>query len=251
MNDIAVFPQVNVGEWETSRRGADNTHDGSDPEIAYTIGGLRVSVPTSSRPQLIERNACIPWEGRPREYQGEAKVAIAHRLGAGHEVPWIYVTPTCETKMCLRAEHIRSFTARRIAYPAGVCVYCGLPGYTLDHLLPVTLTGEAVRKFVAVVPACHECNSGIGDRCGYRISERREEAHRLLRKRHRKTLELSRQWGPKDLAELGPILRAHIKGALIKREVLMERLAWPHDPEYDRRAFEKTGFDDPVGMELL
>jgi hypothetical protein len=34
-----------------------------------------------------------------------------------------------------------------------------MPGYTLDHLLPVTMTGEAVRKFVAVVPACHECNS--------------------------------------------------------------------------------------------
>lgn len=236
---------------EASPRGAGNTAEGSNPEIAYTIGGLRVSVPTNSQQRLIQRNACIPWEGRPREYQGEAKVAIAHRLGAGHEVPWIYVTPTCETRMCLRAQHIRSFTARRIAYPAGVCVYCGMPGYTRDHLLPVTLTGEAVRKFVATVPACHECNSGINDRCGYRISERREEAHRLIRKRHRKVLEAGRRWTKADLAELGPNLRSMVERSLQQREVVMERLAWPHDPDYDRRAFEKSGFDDPIAMELI
>lgn len=194
---------------------------------------------------------CIPWLGRGVEYQSAAKDVLEDRLAGSREVPWVYVAPTCGTKMCLQELHLRWFRAQKIAYPAYVCVYCGMPGYTKDHLLPVTLTGEAVRKFVAVVPACHECNSAIGNRCGHRISERREEAHLRIRKKHRKTLEAGKRWTKSELAELGPNLRSMVERSLEQRAVLLERLAWPHDPGYDRRAFEKSGFDDPIAMELI
>lgn len=192
---------------------------------------------------------CRPWVGRPSEYQMAAKAEIEDRLD--RSLPWHYVVPQCGTKLCMQDPHLAAHRAQRIAYPDYVCTYCGMPGYTKDHLLPVTVTGVAVRKFVAVVPACGECNGAIGDRCGFRITERRTEAHRGLRKKHRKTLEAAKRWSAEELAELGPNLRTHVTSSLAKREVLMERLAWPHDPEYDKRAFQKSGFDDPIGMELL
>lgn len=204
--------------------------------------------PTARR---TPRRICKPWEGRPSEYQGEAKVVIASRIGAGREVPWIYVSPLCGTKLCLERSHIRAFRARRIAYPDGVCTYCGMPGYTKDHLLPVTLTGEAARKFVAVVPACSECNNAINDRGGSRIHERRELAHTYLKKRYRRLLATGKRWTPTELAELGPNLRSKVKESLTRAEVARHRIEWPWDPEYDKRAFEKSGFEDPIGMELL
>lgn len=197
------------------------------------------------------RRICKTWEGRPSEYQGEAKVVIASRLGAGSEVPWVYVSPLCGTKLCLERSHIAFFRARRIAYPEGVCTYCGLPGYTKDHLLPATMTGEAQRKFVAVVPACFECNSGLSDRGGHRVSERRELAHHYLRKRYRKLLAAGKHWTDEELATLGPNLRSKVKESLERAEVARQRLEWPWDPEYDKRAFEKSGFEDPIGMDLL
>jgi hypothetical protein len=166
-------------------------------------------------------------------------------------LPWVYVIAVCDTKMCLTDDHLRFFRAQRIAYPASVCTYCGMPGFTKDHLLPVTVTGEAQRKFVAVVPACKECNSAIGDRVGHRVTERRDEARRHIRKKYRKALEAGKRWTSSELAELGPNLRTAVERLLRQDEVVRQRLAWPHDPDYDRRAFEKSGFDDPIGMELL
>lgn len=194
---------------------------------------------------------CIPWLGRGVEYQHAARDVMADRLVGRPDSPWVYIAPDCSTKMCLQEFHLRWYRSQKIAYPAYVCVYCGMPGFTKDHLLPVTFTGDAARRFVAVVPACGECNSGIGDRCGHRITERRAEAHKVIRKKHRKTLEAGKRWTPAELAQLGPNLRAAVKGSLIKREVLLERLEWPHDPDYDRRAFEKSGFEDPIAMELI
>lgn len=191
---------------------------------------------------------CQPWTGRPSEYQMEAKQIVMDRLD--RSLPWVYVVATCDTKLCLTDDHLRFHRAQRIEYPQGVCVYCGMPGYTKDHLLPVTRTGEAQRKFVAVVPACGECNYGLSDKCGHRISERREEAHKNIRKKHARVLKTP-PWSKKALAELGPLLRTHIQSSVNQRQVVLDRLAWPWDPEYDRRAFEKSGFDDPMGMDLL
>lgn len=192
---------------------------------------------------------CIPWEGRPIEYQSRAKAILEDHWSGG--LPWIHVVPECSTRFCVQEFHLRVYRAKRIAYPEYVCTYCGLSAHTNDHLLPVTVTGEAVRKFVAVVPACLECNSAIGDRCGYRIGERREESHRHIERRYRKLLESKKLWTPTEIAQLGPNLRSAVKTSLAKAEIVAARLAWPHDPNYDIRAMEKTGFDEMTAMELL
>lgn len=192
---------------------------------------------------------CRPWQGRQLEYQIEAKEILMDRLD--RSLPWVYIVPTCGTKLCLTEDHLRYFRAQRIAYPEYVCIYCGMPGYTKDHLLPVTMTGQTQRKFVAVVPACGECNNGIGNRIGHRVTARREEAHQHLRKKYRKALDAKRTWTDDELAQLGPNLRSAVKRLIDQAEVVKQRLEWPWEPDFDRRAFEKSGFDDPIAMDLL
>lgn len=211
-----------------------------------------MSLPTNKHhlfARRVRELPCIAWRGRPTEYQAHAKMVLEDHSAVG--LPWIHVVPECGTKLCIQELHLRVYRAKRIAYPEYVCVYCGLSGYTKDHLLPVTVTGEAVRRFVAVVPACQQCNSAIGDRCSYRISERREEAHRHIEQRYRKLLIAKKQWTPDELRQLGPNLRSKVENSLARAEVVEARLAWPDDPEYDRRAMEKSGFDELTAMELM
>ena len=83
-----------------------------------------------------------------------------------------------------------------------------------------------------------------------RVSERREEAHKHLRKRYRRLLAV-KEWTKKDLAALGPNLRKRIRQHNEQRRVVLHRLEWPFDPEYDRRAFEKSGITDPYEQGLI
>jgi hypothetical protein len=196
----------------------------------------------------ILKAECRPWLGPPAEYQQRALTLLEDMLE--RVLPWRYAIPLCGTEMCCTDFHLVVHQAREIAYPAGVCIYCGMPASTKDHLLPVTMTGDTVRKFVAVVPSCIQCNSAIGDRVGYRVTERRAEAHRCIERKNRKLL-VAPRWTEDDLDELGPLLRFHVEDSVVRREVVEHRLSWPFDFEYDKRAFQKSGFADPIAMELL
>jgi hypothetical protein len=214
-----------------------------------------VSLPTPQnvlRPTLIGGEwdqPCKPWDGRPADYGTQAVIAAQNRLGRA--LPWVNAEPVCGTPLCLTDAHLALQIPRRIAYPAGVCVYCGMPAYTRDHLLPRPATGDALRRFVAVVPSCGECNTAINDRGSHRITERRELAHEHIARKYRKFLELPDRWPPSELRQLGPILRKSVRDGIAKGVVAQARLAWPDEIDYDRRAFEKSGFDDPVAMDLL
>lgn len=208
--------------------------------------------PVVYRPTLIGGEwdqPCRPWDGHPAAYPTQAVIAAQHRLGRA--LPWIIAEPVCATPMCLTDAHLALHIPRKIHYPAGVCIYCGMPANTRDHLLPRTVTGPALRKFVAVVPSCQSCNSSINDRIGHRITQRREAAHEHIRDAERRYLKLPKQWPPSALAELGPNLRRRIEAGLLRAEVAQARLAWPEDPGYDLRAFEKSGIIDPIGSDLL
>lgn len=208
--------------------------------------------PSVIRPTLIGGEwdqPCRPFDGHPSQYQAHAVIAAQQRLGRA--LPWIIAEPVCHTPLCLTDAHLALHIPRRIAYPTGVCIYCGMPADTKDHLLPRTITGDALRKFVAVVPACKPCNSSIGDRVGHRVSHRREAAHHHIRQSSARYLELAKRWPPEELAEVGPNLRSRIQAGIRRGEVAEARLAWPEDPGYDRRAFERSGFDDAIIVDLL
>ena len=198
--------------------------------------------------KATRKKSCIPFEGREKAYQAEASGRFFVETGI---VPthYAWVTTTCGTS-CLNVEHIRFNEPVRLKYPKHVCIYCGRSGYTEDHLLPRRWTGESARKFVAVVPACGTCNNVLGDTLTSSITERRAICHARLRKRYSKVLKTV-EYGPSDLAEFGPNLRAFIVSSMEKRATVMQMLRFPDDISFDMRALQKSGIEDPYGVGLL
>ena len=188
------------------------------------------------------------WQGNPRQYQLRAQDAYATH----HDrviLPWSWITTDCGETACLNPECMTVHQPRTIAYPLGVCVYCGNPGGTKDHLLPEPSTGATLRRLVAVVPACGDCNNRIGDHPSANVAERRRVAQ-LSIERTSKRLLLSPHKTTADLLELGPLLRTVAVKNNKRRALIKLRLSWPDDPFYDLRAFQKSGIDDPAAMGL-
>jgi hypothetical protein len=193
-------------------------------------------------------HVCAPFQGRPVSYQAEAARVL---FAVGRTVQsWHWLSSTCDEPMCLQVDHLVARQPLKLAYPYGVCIYCGMPGRTRDHLLPVTSTGRAARRFVATVPACGQCNSIIGDRGSANITVRRRLAHDGIRRRHAANL-ATRDWSPEELAEFGPGLLPHILEAMDRKLETLSRLAWPHDPSFDLRALELSGIEDPYATGIL
>lgn len=183
---------------------------------------------------------CKPYPGRPGKYQIEVCELWMHY----HDdtLPHLaYLAPECGTELCTEVEHLQIIPVHNIPYPRLVCVYCGQSGYTRDHILPVTWTGEAARRGVVTVPACGECNSAIGDAYAPSITMRRRIAHKFIAKRYRKTIRMILPT-PEELDEYGPGLRSYIEHSLVERELILDRLAWPPGG-YDERACSKAGID--------
>lgn len=190
----------------------------------------------------------VRWHGNPRQYQIEAqqRFAIAHDRGV---LPWSYITTDCEVDQCLEVRCMTLHSAKRIKYPADICVYCGEPGYTRDHLMPEPMTGGALRAFIAVVPACRGCNSRIGDFPSWNIAERRRLSQTRIERKN-KYLLLSPHKDHAHLMELGPTMRTVAVRNNVKRRRIKAQLAWPFNPFFDIRAFQKTGIEDPESLGL-
>ena len=183
---------------------------------------------------------CKPFPGRPGHYQVEVMQLWTHyhdkTLGHLEYLAW-----NCGTEYCTEVEHLDIVTITELKYPRGVCVYCGMAAGTKDHLMPVTWTGESVRRGVLTVPACAECNSAIGDAYAPTITLRREIAHKYIRRRYKRKLAYITPT-PSELKEYGPTLRASVVNGMAERQLVLDRLAWP-PVSYDERACELSGID--------
>lgn len=189
------------------------------------------------------------WLGDPNRYQREALLTYAARVGRPVQ-PWSWVTVECEVANCLDPDCMTVHSVTHIDYPEGVCTYCGDPAGTRDHLMPRGYTGNTVRQVIAVVPACGNCNSRIGDTFAVSVSERREVAQASIHKSYKRLLAVPDKT-PEDLRTLGPTLRTVARQNNLKREWLRGRLSWPLDPDYDLRAFQRTGIDNPADLGLI
>lgn len=174
-----------------------------------------------------------------------ARVFISH---TGRSLlPWSWITTECELTDCLDVRCMVIHAPKQLAYPAGVCIYCGLPSGTKDHLLPLPITGSALRGMVIVVPACADCNNRINDCASPNVSARREVAHASIKRKYTKLLSVPDKTAA-DLRELGPGMRSVALKNNSKRASIRARLAWPDDPFMDLRAFQKAGIEDPVAL---
>lgn len=221
--------------------GAGNTDRGLTHSLDLTKEGLMPD--STTRPADFDK--CEPGFSMLSTYQQEARRAF-EIAGDTDLMPWAWILTSCETDRCMNVSHMFVHAPTKIAYPPGVCVYCGLPAGTKDHLLPEGKTGAARRIFVAIVPACGECNSTINDFPDHNIDARREVAHKGIRRRKRKTLEAPDH----DLRDYGPNLRKFIVKKQREKAVTLTRLEWPTDPFYDLRAFQKSGIEDPIALGL-
>lgn len=196
----------------------------------------------------VMTESCTPWDGPPRRHQVRAQEVL---VAAGRDLTHLaWVTPVCGTAICVNPDHLVTNQPLRLAYPHGVCIYCGRSAGTRDHLLPRRWTGDALRKYVATVPACGTCNSVLSDTLTWSITERRALAHHRLARKYRTVL-LTLDKTDEELDEYGPTLRAHLIDGMAKKREVLRMLAWPEDPAYDRRALERSGIQDPYAVGLL
>lgn len=191
---------------------------------------------------------CTPITASVEFWQAEAR-RVFEVASDQDLMPWAWMLSTCTTDMCINPAHLIVHQPIRIQYPAGVCVYCGMPAGTRDHLWPRGKSGEARRLYVATVPACGDCNCRINDFPDHSVARRREIAQASIRKSKRTLLE-AKVWTTDELAEMGRTLRAFIEQKAVERVATMSRLTWPEDPFYDLRAFQKSGIHDPVALGL-
>jgi len=191
---------------------------------------------------------CDPWRGDAAKYQAQAFQAL-HDAGV-QPAHYSWITPRCSTGMCLQPDHLLIHAPTHIEYPYGVCIYCGRRGWTKDHLLPQPLTGNTMRRFVATVPACGECNSLLRDTFTASVTERRELAQIRLRRKHRKVLR-NLDFTEQQLDEFGQLLRDYIVASMALKAEILALFDWPTDPAYDERAFQKSGIDDPYAAGFL
>ncbi len=191
---------------------------------------------------------CKLWEGNLSKYQSKAADAL-FIVGLDPN-PWDWVTPSCGNVRCINPEHLIVRRSVQLQYPRNICIYCGRSAFTKDHLLPRDWTGEAQRHFVATVPACGTCNSILGRTLTWSITERRAIAHERLRKKFQKVLSQI-DFTPEQVEEFGPGIRPDIIRGIENKKAVKEMLRFPEDPDYDIRALQKSGLEDPWAMGLI
>jgi hypothetical protein len=188
------------------------------------------------------------WRGNRRQYQIEAKITWEFETGRSLQ-RWSWISTECNIFQCLDVDCMIIHTPIHIQYPPLTCVYCGEGCSGVDHLLPEPWTGLIHRALVAIVPACGNCNSRIGDYPIPNVTERRQVAQLSIERSHRHLL-LRPIYTPEDLDDLGYALRSVAENNNIKALRIKAKLGWPVDPYYDIRAFQKSGIEDPESLGL-
>ena len=109
--------------------------------------------------------------------------------------------------------------------PVDPCYYCGVPATSIDHVIPQTLRGRIPDWEDITVPACHECNSRLGDRVFNTLPARKRYIKERLGTKHAKLLRMP-DWTEEELAEIGPTLQRHIRAGIAAKFLILARLAW-------------------------
>lgn len=195
------------------------------------------------------RTPCITWEGNPKRYQDAAARSISLSIGID-PTPYSWITPKCGAPFCVEPDHLSVQAPVHLAYPRGVCIYCGRHGWTKDHLFPRNWTGNIRRNFTALVPSCATCNSLISDALTWSITERRALCHERLRRKYAKVLRYI-IYSDDQLDEFDPPLRQYVVDGMEKRAEVERMLSWPEDPTFDERALERSGIEDPYILGLI
>jgi len=107
-----------------------------------------------------------------------------------------------------------------------------MPADTKDHVPPkavraIILQEHATRWPFVEVPACHECNSALGARPPWTVSERKQTVKQYIRRKYRRYLRIP-EWSDAELAEhdARSTLGSYIYEGVIIQRLTKQRLAW-------------------------
>lgn len=103
------------------------------------------------------------------------------------------------------------------------CVYCGDTATSRDHLVPRAWTGNAIRKLVATVPACIDCNNRINAAHVFTIAGRSEVVATSLRRKWDKKLKIADRT-PQEMRVYGYRMRQGLELAQRERQFIRARL---------------------------
>lgn len=196
----------------------------------------------------IMETECSIWQGHPSFYQEQALISIVE---SGKRIwPWSWVSSECGEEMCLEPDHLNLEAPRKLEYPPYICVYCGDPADTQDHIIPTALTGVEQRKYVLTVPACRQCNSAISDRVVFSIDNRRRIAQAYIARKFKKVLSIP-DYSREEIYEFEGTLRQSVIEAQNTKEWITARLKWPDSPHYDLKHLQASGIENPFVAGLL
>lgn len=191
---------------------------------------------------------CSIWQGHPDFYQEQALISVVE---SGKRIwPWSWVTPHCGSEGCLEPGHLDISGPQSLDYPPYICVYCGQPADTRDHIIPTALTGVERRNSVLTVPACRQCNSAIGSTIVFSIDGRRTVAQAYIRRKYGKALKRP-DYTPSEIQEFEGSLRLSVIASQEEKVWVQSRLEWPKDPDYDLRHLQASGISNPFVAGLL
>ena len=115
-----------------------------------------------------------------------------------------------------------------------ICVYCGVPASTIDHVVPLSAISALANMILIngppieglfLVPSCGECNSIAGSQMFRTIGAKRRYIHWRLSRKYRRFIELP-DWSDEELDEMGYSLRKSIENGLRVKEWLLKRVSW-------------------------
>ena len=111
-----------------------------------------------------------------------------------------------------------------------LCIYCGQPADTLDHVPPLNRIDDyeamgLLKEQYILAPACRSCNSTASDKLEDGILQRIEAVKDRISINLRKYLRRV-EWDDEELAELGPNLLSAVKANHIKTELAISRLEY-------------------------
>lgn len=101
-----------------------------------------------------------------------------------------------------------------------ICAYCGERGDEVEHVIP-----RRTNLPTWTVIACHECNSLASGTLWATFAEKRDGIRARLRRKYRRLLQTP-EWDDDELRTMGPTLRKRIRGSMVLRDVLLQRLAF-------------------------
>jgi hypothetical protein len=111
------------------------------------------------------------------------------------------------------------------------CYYCGIATNGIDHVPPrcvrpilLQLPIDRIPRFLEV-SCCNECNSALGRRPLWTLTERKVYIKKWIKKRYKYYLKLP-EWSDNELDKIGPGLRQHVEAGMMVAKLIRERLNW-------------------------